>query len=184
MTTQYVSDDFQLLVSIANSLKSEYVDPAHDPWEGSPFAWIKQKLSSRQIGKIGEQLVARWATAHNLVVTKSPDSEADKMINGRRIEVKFSTLWEVGVYKFQQIRDQRYEFVVCLGISPYSGHCWVIPKSFFLSHHFKLDGVGRQHGGKAGRGTWWMSFAPENPPTWLRQFGGDLGDAMRLLRAM
>lgn len=184
MTTQSTSDDFQLLVGIANSLKGEYVNPAHDPWAGSPFAWIKQKLSSRQIGKIGEQLVAGWVAARDFDVTKSPDSEADKVINGRRVEVKFSTLWGVGVYKFQQIRDQRYDFVVCLGISPHSGHCWVVPKNDLLSHHFQLDGFDHQHGGKTGRDTWWLSFALENPPVWLRRFGGDLGDAMKLLRQM
>ena len=32
-------------------------------------------------------------------------------------------------YKFQQLRDQNYEFAICLGISPFSAHCWVLPKA-------------------------------------------------------
>lgn len=183
MTTSQPSKECRLLVGIADSLRGEYVDPAHDPWAGSPFAWIKQR-PSRQVGKIGEQLVAGWAAARDLDVVKSPDSEADKMISGRRVEVKFSTLWEAGVYKFQQIRDQRYEFVVCLGIAPQDAHCWVIPKSYLVAHRFRLAGLGQQHGGKSGRDTWWLSFVPSNPPAWLKPFGGNLGDAMMLLRRM
>lgn len=183
MTIARASDDFRLLVGIADSLRGEYADPAHDPWVGSPFAWIKQR-PSRQVGKIGEQLIAGWAAARDLDVVKSPDSEADKIINGRRVEVKFSTLWEVGVYKFQQIRNQQYDFVVCLGIAPQDAHCWVIPKRYFVVHRFRLAGLGHQHGGKAGRDTWWLSFAPNNPPAWLRPFGGNLGAAMMLLRKM
>lgn len=175
--------DYQLLVSIANSLKDEYIDPAHDPWASSPFAWIKQR-PSRQVGKIGEQLIAGWAAARDLDVVRSPDSDADKIINGRRVEVKFSTLWESGVYKFQQIRDQRYEVLVCLGISPFAGHCWVIPKAYLAQHRFQREGLGHQHGGRAGRDTWWLSFMAGQAPQWLAAFGGDLGQAMRLLRAI
>jgi hypothetical protein len=45
------------------------------------------------------------------------------LINGHRVEIKFSTLWQEGIYNFQQIRDQNYEYAVCLGISPFEAHC-------------------------------------------------------------
>ena len=52
--------DLETLFSIATVLKSSYVrDEAEDPWINSPFAWIKTR-PSRQVGKIGEQLVAEW----------------------------------------------------------------------------------------------------------------------------
>ena len=52
--------DLETLFSIAKALKSSYVrDEAEDPWANSPFAWIKTR-PSRQVGKIGEQLVAEW----------------------------------------------------------------------------------------------------------------------------
>lgn len=183
MSMATAPNDYQLLVSIANSLRSEYVDPAHDPWAGSPFAWIKQR-PSRQVGKIGEQLIAGWAAARDCDVVKSPDSEADRMINGRRTEIKFSTLWESGVYKFQQIRNQRYEYIVCLGLSPHAGHCWVIPKAHLVTHRFRLNGLVHQHGGRAGRDTWWLSFRAENPPKWLKEFGGELSTAMNLIKEL
>ena len=56
-------------------------------------------------------------------VAKSPDSQADRIIAGARAEIKTSTLWKNGVYMFQQLRDQNYAFVICLGISPLNAHC-------------------------------------------------------------
>ena len=41
-------------------------------------------------------------------------------------------LWQTGTYKFQQIRNQNYRFVVCLGISPHDAHCWIIPKNVLM----------------------------------------------------
>jgi len=43
-----------MLASIASALKSDYVrEGVDDPWEGSPFAWIRTR-PSRQVGKIGK----------------------------------------------------------------------------------------------------------------------------------
>ena len=44
------------------------------PWEGSPFAWIKTR-PSRQVGTIGEKLVAGGTSLKDFDVVKSPDSE-------------------------------------------------------------------------------------------------------------
>jgi len=116
---QYQIKDREVLIlaSIAGTLKGDYVrEGADDPWAGSPFGWVRTK-PSRQVGKIGEQLVAGWSAAKGLDVVSSGDSEADRVIAGRRVDVKFSTLWESGVYKSQQLRDQNYEFAVCLAPS-------------------------------------------------------------------
>lgn len=93
--------EVQLLASIAHGLYGEYTDVETDPWRESPFGWIKAR-PSRQRGKIGEQLLAGWCAARDLDVTKSPDSHADRIIEGKRVEIKFSTEWRSGVYKFQQ----------------------------------------------------------------------------------
>ena len=114
MSSAIRDPEVRLLAAIAASLKQDYVAQADtDPWAGSPFAWIRL-LPSRQRGKVGEQLVSGWCAAKGLDVTSSGDSEADRVIAGQRVEVKFSTLWRSGVYKFQQIRDQRYDFLICL----------------------------------------------------------------------
>ncbi|MGH9180280.1 MAG: hypothetical protein ACRDY5_00990 [Acidimicrobiales bacterium] len=116
--------EVQLLASIAGALRGDYVTGGADPWLGSPFEWIKKTPSSRRRGKIGEQLVAGWSAAKGLDVIASPDSEADRIIHGYRIEVKFSTMWETGIYRFQQVRDQNYDYAFCLGVAPFDAHAW------------------------------------------------------------
>jgi hypothetical protein len=178
---QIVDAEVQMLVSIASVLRADYVrDGADDPWTGSPFAWIRTR-PSRQVGKIGEQLVAGWCAAKGLDVTSSHDSEADRVINGHRVEIKFSTLWENGSYTFQQIRDQNYEYVICLGVSPFDAHCWVVSKAVLRLH---VLGHTPQHAGKAGTDTFWLSFPAVSPPIWLSPHGGSLAQALRALGSL
>lgn len=160
---------------------SDYINPADDPWAGSPFAWIKTR-PSRQVGKIGEQLVAGWAAAKGLDVVRTGDSEADRVINGVRVEIKFSTLWASGNYVFQQIRDQRYDVALFLGLSPFTASAWVVPKSVLMERPFR-PGLTAQHGGRAGRDTAWLQFPASHPPSWLTQFGGTLSRAHDVLRS-
>ena len=113
-----ISDtDVRMLAGIFEMLRGDY-EKENLEWSRSPFGWIKAR-PSRQVGKIGEQLVAGWCAAKDLSVGPSGDSEADRVIQGRRIEIKFSTLWASGQFKFQQIRDQDYDVLVCLGIAPF-----------------------------------------------------------------
>lgn len=167
-----------ILASLATALKSDYVDQEVDPWAGSPFAWIRT-MASRRVGKIGEQLVSGWCAAKGFDVIRSPDSDADRIIAGRRVEIKFSTLWKNGTYTFQQIRDQDYEYSIFLGLSPFSARCWVIPKEVLLQ---QLPG---QHGGSAGTDTRWLrNVNPDLPPNWIGPFGGSLSEAHDVLRSI
>ena len=168
----------KLLASIATVLQGDYVDD--DEWAGSPFAWIKSR-PSRQRGKIGEQLVSGWCAAKDMSVGPSRDSQADKVIQGRRVEIKFSTLWKTGVFKFQQVRDQDYELLICLGLAPFDARCWVIPKA--VLYDYVIDHT-PQHAGAAGRDTFWISFRPEDPPPWIQNYGGSLAQAFRILREL
>lgn len=179
---QITDPDVVLLASISATLVTDYVDPSRDPWAGSPFAWIKTR-PSRQVGAIGEQLVAGWCAAKGLDVIRTRDSEADRIINNRRIEIKFSTLWTAGTYKFQQIRDQRYDYALLIGLSPFTANCWMVPKSVLMEDPPR-PGVSYQHGGRAGRDTRWVSFPAMVPPQWLRRYGGSLAEAYQLLLKM
>ncbi len=179
MERRIVDPDVKMLACIAGTLKNDYVlEGAANPWAGSPFAWIRWR-PSRQVGKIGEQLVAGWCAAKGLDVVATGDAQADRVIAGRRVEIKFSTLWASGVYKLQQIRDQNYDYALCLGISPFDAHCWVIPKEILRKH---VIGHTPQHTGKKGTDTFWLSFQATDPPEWLRECGGRLADAYRILR--
>ena len=172
--------DVQVLAAIAGELEVDYAG-GDLGWMGSPFAWIKTR-PSRQIGTIGEKLVAGWCAAQDLDVTKAADSDADRVIEGLRVEIKFSTLWESGFYKFQQLRDQRYDVAICLGISPFDAHCWVLQKEFIMRSIGKVPGLTPQHGGSRGSDTAWLQVNPSAVQAWLAPYGGRLRDALRLLK--
>ena len=178
MNRKITDPDVQLLAGIATMLQVDY--PENDDWAGSPFAWIKQR-PSRQVGKIGEQLVSGWCAAKGLSVGPSGDTEADKVIQGKRVEIKFSTLWKSGLFKFQQIRDQDYEVLICLGLAPFDARCWVIPKSVLYDF---VIGHTPQHTGAGGTETFWISTSLGNPESWLENHGGSLAQAFEVLREL
>lgn len=151
-----------------------------EAWEKSPFAWLR-KLQSRTRGKAFEELVSDWCKSHNFCVCKSPDSEADLVIDGVRVEVKGSTLWKSGIYKFQQIRDQDYDILICLGISPSDVHIWVIPKEIVMTW-WKENKIRSQHGGRSGNDTAWLHVNPGQIHEWLQPFGGTLSEGLESLR--
>jgi len=182
MNRQITDPDVQLLATLSATISSDYAEDEL-VWQGSPFAWIKSR-PSRQIGAIGEQLVAGWCAAKGLDVSRSPDSDSDRIIQGLRVEIKFSTLWKNGGYKFQQLRDQNYHVAICLGISPFDAHCWVLPKKLILDSWGKEAGITSQHGGQSGTDTAWLSVDPNNVPDWLRHQGGTLRQGLEVLKSL
>ena len=178
---QITDPDVAMLAGIAGTLKRDYVRfEVEQAWANSPFLWIRSQ-PSRRVGKIGEQLVAGWCAAKGLSVEPSRDTEADRIISGKRVEIKFSMLWESGVYTFQQFRDQRYEYAICLGISPFDAHCWVLSKEVLKE---KVIGHRPQHKGRAGTETFWLSIDPANPEEWLKRYGGTLREAYDILKKL
>ncbi len=174
--------DVQILATWSQTLQGDYADEDRE-WSGSPFAWIKTR-PSRQIGVVGEKLISGWLATKGFDVVRSPDSEADRVVNGKRAEVKFSTLWKGGFYKFQQLRDQNYAFAICLGISPFDAHCWVIPKTTILAEWGAGNGLESQHGGQSGTDTAWLTVVPGREPKWLQDCGGRLADAARCIEGV
>ena len=172
--------NYRLMSRISASLEGEYVDDA-EMWAESPFQWIKSR-PSRQVGAIGEKLVRHWCDAKGFRTAKSPDTEADLIISGLRVEIKYSRLWtdKLG-YTFQQIRDQNYEYCFCLGVSPFEVHAWFIPKSILMID--KPPTLRPQHGGSSGRDTKWLSFPAATPPNWLRPYGGSLAQVEDLIKS-
>lgn len=177
--TAIADPDVQALAAIAGTIQGEYAKPLDDPWRGSPFEWILS-LPSRSKGAVGEMLVAGWCAAKGLDVIRSPDSQADRVIEGHRIEIKFSTLWKTGVYKFQQIRDQDYDYCFCLGVSPFDAQAWLLSKATLYEH---VIGHLGQHTGQGGTETAWLSVEAASPLEWLGPSGGRLSEVFDLLRA-
>src|SRR5689334_9281275 len=100
MSREIRDPEVRALASISSTLAAEYRQEGENIWEGSPFEWIRTQ-SSRRRGKIGEQLLAGFLAARDFTVGPSRSSDADRRVNDKLVEVKFSTLWESGVYKFQ-----------------------------------------------------------------------------------
>ncbi|MBI5952421.1 MAG: hypothetical protein HY865_12255 [Chloroflexi bacterium] len=174
-----VQPDFDLLASAANFIKKEFQNEQSD-WTGSPFEWALS-LPSGSKGKLGKRLVYQWCALQGLSTENSPDSDADMLINKHRVEIKFSTLWKAGIYKFQQIRDQNYEYSILLGVSPFEAHCWVVSKAILKKY---VIGHMGQHTGAAGQETAWLTVKPNNPPPWLSECGGSLDEAYAVLKSL
>lgn len=172
--------DVAALAAIAATIQPEYVRSETNPWVGSPFEWILH-TPSRTRGAIGERLVAGWCAAKGADVVRSPDSQADRLINGHRVEIKFSTLWQSGGYKFQQIRNQDYAYLIALGISPFDAHCWVSPKEVLATY---VIGHMGQHTGATGRDTAWLGFQPSSPYPWMQPYGGSLAKGWATIEAI
>ncbi|MCD6303030.1 MAG: hypothetical protein J7M15_05855 [Anaerolineae bacterium] len=172
--------DVRMLASIAEALRGDYVNREQEAqWAGSPFDWIR-KTSSRRKGKIGEQLVAGWCAAKGFSVSASGDSEADRVIVGFRTEIKLSTLWGNGGFKYQQIRDQEYDIAICLGIMPFDARCWILPKKVLYEN---VIGHTLQHMGRYGSDTFWIAVEnPDRLPRWMSPYGGRLSEAFAVLR--
>ena len=178
--------EFKELVAISLMLKEEYPDEKK-VWEGSPFEWIVYR-PSRSKGAIGEKMIAAWLSMHDFNVVRSPDSEADRLIEGKRVEIKFSTFWKNGTYLFEQIRDQNYDFAIFLGLSPDDAHCWVVPKGDLMRLWKVEHTINSQHGGAAGNDTAWVRLSPSAAGAAddeaLSPYGNGLREALERVSAL
>ena len=158
------------------AVQQEFATPQHDPWATSPYAWLR-KLKSRRMGKAGEMIIESWLRSDEFAVGRADSSQADRAVNLHQVEIKLSTLWDTGVYKFQQIRDQEYSHAILLGVSPHRLHVWCVPK------HVLMARSSTQHGGKNGSDTAWLTVSPGDVPDWLNQWGGTVESGLRCIRA-
>lgn len=171
--------EVKFLASLAHTLEADYVSKEQKLWAGSPFHWIKTR-PSRQVGTIGEALVSGWSAAKGFDVQKPLSSEHDRIIEGIKVEIKFSTLWSNNTsFKFQQIRDQDYEYAFLLGIAPFDAKAWFVPKKELTQD--RPPHLRPQHGGASGRDTRWLSIPYEQAPSWLSVFGGTLSSVKELI---
>jgi hypothetical protein len=67
------------------------------------------------------------------------------------------------------VRDQNYEVLLCIGISPFDAHVWIMNK-----RDISFNKLQHQHGGVRGKDTWWIQVDPKNPPEWMKSYSGKL----------
>lgn len=165
--------EFVMLAAMANYLQKDLEDDT-GTWNNSPFEWIL-RLPPRSKGKLGGDLVGAWLLSKGTPFKKSGDSSEMLVINGVRFSVKFSTLWANGSYRFQQIRGSGYDYVICLGISPFNAHCWIMDRKYAISK------AKPQHRGSR-TADYWIAVNPAQPPEWSDGHGGTLEQAYLELR--
>ena len=164
-----INKDFIMLAATASYLQEELED-TNSPWENSPFEWIL-KLPARKKGKLARQLVASWLATKGISCELAGNSSETLIIHNLRCAIKFSTIWATGFYKFQQIRSEGYDYVICLGISPFDAHCWIFDRSY------AIENAKKQHGTE-----YWMTIDPNQPKDWVKGYGGPLDQAYRRLK--
>ena len=141
------------------------------------YGWIRN-LSPATKGAVFERMVkdlCEW-----LDIDTGPRGKGyDILIKEARVEVKGSTLWRDGKYRFQQIRPTGYDHVFMIGVSPdNSMHAWVVPHAVIQEH---IVGARGQHGGKATKATSWIAIDPAAPVPWIKQYGTTILDAANRL---
>ncbi len=175
------SEQYRKITDIVSDQRKYYPDnPVKKvDWEGSPFEWIINVANSPQKGKIGKKIVKEFLQSYGFAVFDRRSQGSDMTVNGLKVKVKSSTLWENGTYKFQQIKKQDFDILFCLGISPNAAHAWVVWRSDIV-----WGDKGKQHGGEKGQGnTWWISFIPPNCPyEWMKPNNGDLSKVCEELK--
>jgi hypothetical protein len=176
---------YAALSAFSTVLSTEYVDDlptAEDlAWEDSPFNWIRQEAPGTK-GKIGRALASSILEGLGIAIGSAGTSLT---ANGTDIRVKLSLEWGAGAFKFQQIRDEPFEYVFCLGLYPEGAYGWLIPRESLIVDGVwqERDGLTPQHGGMAGTDTYWLSVDPASPPAWLSTYGGTLAAFEAVLAA-
>ena len=173
--------NFDELSDHARSLSPDYTDEeAQESWEGSPFAWIRT-LAPRTKGAIGLRLSETIISDAGVSASRAGGR---LMVGEHRIVTRFSMEWTAGGFKFEQLKDNNYDFVFCLGVRPTAAFAWLIPKSEILVDGTlqERDNLGGQHRGAAATDTFWLGFNPEAIPEWLQNFGGTISKAEAVIR--
>jgi site-specific DNA-methyltransferase (adenine-specific) len=166
-----LSKDFLMLAATASYLQED-LEEMTDLWKDSPFEWVLQ-LPARKKGKLGRQLISPWLTSKGISVEPTKDASETLIIKGYRVATKFSTMWTKGFYRFQQIRNEGYDYVICLGISPFEAHCWIFGREYAIKN------ATQQH---KGAKEYWMHIDPKKPQPWTQGYGGSLNDAYEFIK--
>lgn len=174
--------DWLRIEAIASGIKGKFDTPEDAEWNGSSLKWIRSKPSAT-VGKIGRALVKALCDGASIQAMPAGYSLE---VNGKTLQVRTSTGWSGGGFKFQQLRNENYSAVFCLGITPSKVFAWVIPKGVIFKADgaiWKKDGLTPQHKGKGGSGTAWINVDVGSIPSWMTQYGDSIAAAMAVLKA-
>tara|TARA_B100001996_G_scaffold307384_1_gene248751 strand:- start:143 stop:655 length:513 start_codon:yes stop_codon:yes gene_type:complete len=138
------------------------------PYADSPYK-VYKGMSSKKKGKYFEMIVAEYLTILGYTVKRSKSSDYDRIVNGKKVEIKGSMLWGTGTqFRWQQIRPhQSYDLVVFLAMYPDRLEFYSSEKNELRDLVTTQDNQGNfvynQHGGKTvNSGTYKLDGFPED----------------------
>lgn len=139
-----------------------------DPYANSPFQPLKS-LASRTKGAAFERIISDVLTGQGRDVKPALSTDYDRLVDGKRVEIKGSFLWgNRGYFRWQQIRaNQEYDYILCLSFFPDRLEVHYASKEDAIKHLSKADENGNfphnQHGGMGyDSGTYYMQGLAED----------------------
>jgi hypothetical protein len=158
---------YNKLLSVNEAVSKGYME--EDSWSSSPFSWIRT-LPTASRAKAAESIVARLLQSEGFLVQPRFSKGHDLQVEGRKLKVRFSTLWSTGAYAFQKVAPGDYEILILFGLSPENCHVWALPAS-----------LAAKIGASAGS---WFSVDPTAPPEEILPYGGTLGSLYEVLSTL
>jgi hypothetical protein len=119
-----MTDPIEILLKVA---KAKSIDKK---WTNQPLYLIKI-LPNTNKGDLGEDFIEAYATELGFKVDKKESNKGDydKIINGKKFEIKFATEDQHGNFQFNHIRmDFKYDFLIGVGCSPDNIFFKIYPK--------------------------------------------------------
>lgn len=139
-----------------------------DYYLGSVFQPLKQ-LSSKKKGKYFEKIFEEYCISKGKKVEKPKNSDHDRIVDGLKVEIKGSFMWDNGThFRWQQIRPaQDYDLMVFVAVY----HSSIVflyadkdtVKKYVEVQNDKGEWIHNQHGGKrTNSGTFFLDGMPED----------------------
>ena len=144
---------------LTQTVLAKYSKPKSDDiWGGSKFEEI-HNLSSKVKGCFSEEYTRAALEELGILTRNRTSSTHDFMIRNLKVELKFSSAWnnQYSNFKFQQIRKQPYDILICAGMNPDEISFWWCTKEDLEEFVFNNDSF-RQHSGKdGGQDLYWIT---------------------------
>lgn len=172
----HIMDDLDFMIGTLEILEAEYQPDSS--WDESPYGWLLGQPSGTK-GAIARKLVTQWASRYETYL-KGCALDNQRFLRSDDViyQVKSSTMWKTGKYRFQQFRKGPYDHVVLLGLAPHGINIWVVPAEVIETHVIGSNG---QHTGVGASETDWYEVDPNWVPHWLDEWGGTPEAAGRIL---
>ncbi len=161
--------DEQYLMLAASITHLQEAFEENNPWYNSPFEWVLD-ANRQQKSLIVSRLFETWCKHNGFSFEKLGDAEDLCIINGYQIAVKFCMLLDDGMYRFQPIRNDDYDYVLCIGISPEQAHGWVFEREAVIGKSIYSETSDQIH------------VNPKSLDAWLSDCGGSLGQTAQIFK--